>query len=225
MSDIQTFDPVLFSIKENEFLLSCLGKPPVVVMRDVPVGVNPTAIKPIVSRVYELQELDKHEGIGWVGVESVKATIEAYLRENAKWLSDKRRSKKAPRFPSLYSFDAKGRPHLGGPGSDSGRVRSYFNSKGERVPFEVNLQGADLDSWTAPTISSEITTDPKAGLFVNAEKNRIECGVEGCGHSEKYKNESRASFNAARARISKHLRKPGNSVETHMEIYSQEFGS
>jgi hypothetical protein len=224
MSEINTFDPVLFSIRENEFLLESLGKPPIVAMRDLPRNVNPAAVKPILARVYELNELEKHEGVTWVGIGTMKEKIEAYLRENAKWLADKRRSKKAPRFPSMYSFDAKGRPHLGGPGSDSGRVRSYFNSKGERVVFEINLLDDSADTWQAPTISSEITTDTKAGIFVNAEKNRIECGVSGCGHTEAYKNESRASFNAARARMSKHLRKPGNSVEIHMEIYSQEFG-
>jgi hypothetical protein len=223
MSELNTFDPVLYSIKENEALLSLLGKPPVVALREIPAGVNPAAIKPIVNRVYELQELEKHEGIEWVGVGALKEKIETYLRENAKWLADKRRSQRAPRFPSLYSYDAKGRPHLGGPGSDSGRVRTYFNSKGERVPFEINLLSSDIDNWQPPTFSSEITSDPKAGLFVNAEKNRIECGVPGCGHTEAYKNESRASFNAARARMSKHLRKPGNSEELHREIYSQEF--
>lgn len=225
MSDIQTFDPVLYSIKENEFLLTCLGKPPVVVMREVPTGVNPAAIKPIVTRVYELEQLKTHEGATWVGLGLIKEKIQAYLEQNAKWAADKRKSKKAPRWPSMYSYDAKGRPHLGGPGSDSGHVRTYFDAQGNRVAFEINLEDNSLDGWVAPTLGSEITTDQTAGLFVNAEKNRLECGVKGCGHTEAYKNESRSSFNAARARMSKHLRKADNSKEIHLEVYSNEFGS
>lgn len=222
---MQEFDPVLYSVKENEFLLTCLGKPPVVVMKDIPVGVNPNAIRPIVSRVYELEELKKHDGVSWVGVEALKEKIQVYLKENSKWAADKRRSKKAPRWPSMYSFDAKGRPHLGGPGSDSGYVRTYFNAQGERVPFAINLDDSSVDTWVPPTMGSELSQDPKASLFVNAEKNRIECGVPGCGHTEAFKPEARASFNAARARMSKHLRKADNSKEIHLEVYTEEFGS
>ena len=226
METINTFDPVLYSDEENDFLLSTIGLPPVVALKSVPAVVNPAAVAPILNRVYELEELKKHEGLDWAGIEALKGAIKVYQRETAKWVRDKQRSRRAPRFPSLYSYDSKGRPHRGGPGSDSGRVRTYFGPAGERIPFEVQLQPDNLIDWTAPGFTEKPT---EVGLRVDATTNRIEClvpvptGV--CGHTESYKAESRASYNAARARMSKHLRKASESVEAHRELHTNEFGS
>lgn len=225
--DLQSFDPVKFSDSENKFLLDNLGEPPVVALRKVEKPVNRNAVKPVLERVYELQELEKHEGIAWCGVEKIKATINEWLKQNAKWANDHRRSgKRAPRWPSLYSYDAKGRPHWSGPGSDSGQVRTYFGPAGERIPFEVLLVPENYTDWTAPTISSE-SNDPQ--LFVDPDANRIECRVpvDGgiCGHTESYKTASRSSYNAARARMSKHLRKATANAEGHRELHTNEFGA
>jgi hypothetical protein len=217
MSEINEFDPVLFSREENEWLLDNLGKPPVVAARDQRRGVNPKAVQPFLTRVQELEALQKHEGIGWIGVEAVKEAIRTYLREDEKWEADHQRRRNAPRFPSLSSYDARKRPHLGGPGSDAGRVRTYFNDKGERLPFAVQLFTDVAADWEAPgtTETSEV------GLINNAEFHRWECF---CGHTEQYKVGSRGSENAAKGRMSKHLRTTTEEVEKHRELHTLEFG-
>ena len=63
---------------------------------------------------------------------------------------------------------------------------------------------------------------PTSGLVVNGEARRLECF---CGHTEHYKDDSRASFNAARARMARHLIKAPDEVERHREIHTLEFGS
>src|SRR5688572_24590220 len=95
-NDIHVFDPVKYSPEECNFLLSTLGKPPVVALRDLPEGVNPAAVKPILQRVYDLEQLKEHEDLDWVGVEALKVAIQIYQREDAKWASDHARNKRAP---------------------------------------------------------------------------------------------------------------------------------
>lgn len=214
----ETFDPVLYSISENRFFLEHLGKPPVVALKEVPREVNVKAIEPLLRRVFELEQLKEHEGQDWAGLEAIKAKIVDYLRENAKWKSDNKRFRKAPRFPTMYSFDSKGRAHRGGVGSDSGRVRTYFDASGNRVPFEIPLSGEVFEEWAGPVA----TESPKAsGLVVNDKENRIECSL--CGHTESFKGESRASYNAARARMSKHLRKATDKADEHRLLHTEEF--
>lgn len=219
--EIYQFDPVAYSKFENDFLLDALGKPPVVALRDVRPGVNINAVRPILTRVYELEQLKEHEGYTWIGVERLREAIKVWLRENAKWASDHKRNKRAPRWPSLYSYDSKGRPHKGGIGSDSGRVRSYFDTSGNRLPFAVDLVSDDRPEWSAPGFTE--APDAKSLLTVDADKNRIECGI--CNHAESFKPASRASYNAARARMSKHLRRATEEREAHMELHTNEFHS
>lgn len=224
--EIQTFDPVKFSNAENQFLLENLGVATVVALRRVSPPVNPKAVKPILDRVNDLIELERVDGVKWVGVERLKQSINKWFEQNSKWKNDYERSgKRAPRWPSMYSFDAKGRPHWSGPGSDSGQVRTYFGPAGERIPFEVLLVPDNYIEWKAPTVAEE-SSDPL--LFIDPQTNRIECRVpteDGfCGHTESYKAGSRSSYNAARARISKHLRKATQNPEGHRELHTNEFG-
>lgn len=221
MEQLNYFDPVSFSTEENEWLLSNLGSPKSIALRNLTPGINPNAVRPLLERIQELEET----GDRWVGVDVLKKAIITYLEQDRKWALDHARTnKRAPRFPSLYSFDSKGRAHLGGPGSDSGQVRTYFDEKGNRIPFAVMLIPDDAPAWLPPGFGvdgSNGTEKVEVGLIVNTEKNRIECF---CGHTEQYKLDSRASYNAARARISKHLRKATTDVEQHREIHTNEFG-
>lgn len=228
MEELQIFDPVIYSNAENHFLLQHLGVPPVVAMRAVPKDVNPKAVQPIIERVYALEELQRHEGVRWVGVDTLKAKIQTWLEQNAKWASDSKRFRSAPRWPSMFSFDGKGRAHIGGPESDSGRVRTYFGPAGERIPFAVPLVDVYNDGWVPPSASAA-SNGADLRYFVDEPGHRIECRVKAadgsiCGHVETYKADSRASYRAARARMSKHLRKPGNEIEQHREVYTNEFG-
>lgn len=227
MEEIYTFDPVLYSKEECKWLLTHIGEPSVLALREIgDSGVNAKAVKPILERVNDLDTTQEHKGGTWVGVEAIKEAIRVYLKEDAKWEFDAKRSKRAPRFPSLYSFDSKGRAHKGGPGSDSGWVRTYFGPSGERLPFAINLVLQDADDWAAP--GSEVAQTEK-GLRIDPATNRIECLVKVgdgiCGHTESYKGESRSSYYAARARMSKHLRKATENVEEHRELHTNEFSS
>jgi hypothetical protein len=243
---MKTFNPVNFSNAENEFLLKWLGQPSVVALREIkgvinpkasprdknpiiyPDGVIPAAVKPILDGIYELQELSKHEGMPWCGVEKVKDSIKVWLRESAKWSTDHQKRRNAPRWPSLYSFDAKGKGHLGGVGSDAGQIKTYFGPAGERIPFEIELAAEASEVWMPPTQEAEDFAG-SPGLVVDPAAHRIECRVKMadgsiCGHTEAYKQDSRASYNAARARMSKHLRKASDEVEAHRELHTLEFG-
>jgi len=228
VKDIQEFDPVMISTEDNLFLAEHIGKPTIVALRAANDKVLPAAVKPILDRVNELIELEKHEGVKWIGVDAIKRSIKIWLDTNRKWKLDHQRNKKAPRFPSLYSYDAKGRPHLGGPGSDSGRVRTYFGPAGERIPFAVQLVPDESPAWEAPGFTE--APMPSSGLRVDPDSHRIECRIklpDGtiCGHSESYRVESRSSYNAARARMSKHLRKATENVEEHRELHTNEFST
>lgn len=222
MSDMNVFDPTLYSKQECEFLLENLGKPPVVAMRELKFPVNPKAVQPILQRVHELQQLEEHEGTRWVGLEPLKNALVAYLRENAKWKADWQRTRgRAPRFPSLYSFDGRGRAHRGGVGSDSGKVRSYFDAEGNRIPFAIQMTDIFIDDWTPPGFTEK--PDSKSYLKVDNDLNRIECLI--CGKAESFKAESRSSYSAARARMSKHMRRAETKKEEHLEAYTNEFGA
>lgn len=214
------FDPVDYSVQENAFLLDNVGKPPVVALAAVPQNVNPKAVRPILDRIYELVEVEKHSGTPWCGTEAVREKIQAYLNRSDRWAADSKRAKGAPRFPSMHSFDSRKRAHRSGPGSDSGKVRTYFDAKGERVPFAVELVSQGDVEWNPEWVKADQPASG-AGITVNQEKNRIECF---CGHTESFNPESRGSFNAARARTSKHLRSAKVEVEKHREVHTSEFG-
>jgi hypothetical protein len=212
------FDPVLYSIQENEFIRANAGLPTAVAIRNIGPGVNPKAVIPALSRLYELTELEKHSGLVWCGLEPVKAAISAYLEQAERWSMDRRRGK--PRFPTMATYDSRGRAHMQGPGSDSQFVKTYFDQHGNRIPFAIELIADGQDEWTPDWTVSD---DPKAGsgITVNHELNRIECF---CGEVFKYKSESRGSYNAARGRLSKHLRSATEELDRHREIHTNEFG-
>lgn len=243
---LEYFDPVDYSNEENTFLLTHLGEPTVVALSEVkpsyllnptrdkqgnvkdknpvyfPNGVNPAAVRPILDRVIELEELSKHKGEPWVGVEAVKDAIRTYLTANAKWEADSKRG--APRWPSLYTFDGKGQGHLSGPGSDSGKIRTYFDQSGNRKPFRISLLGVTQGTWKPDWVGSVAEASKQAlTLVVDSVKNRIECPV--CAHTESFKAESRASYNAARARMSRHLRNAKDETSLHRELHTNEFTS
>ena len=237
------FDPVKLSIPECNFLLRHLGEPSIVALRDThpvrnpdappkdknpivyPDGVIPAAVKPVLDGVTELMDLEAADKLKWVGVEKVKEAIQVYIRENERWSRDALRG--APRQPSLHSFDAKGRPHLGGPGSDSGIVKTYFGPAGERLPFALPLIEAQEDAWVAPAFTEQT---PSSGLYIDKDSHRLECRVKFpdgtfCGHTETYKLDSRQSYNTARSRMGKHMLRATQQTEAHRELHTNEFHS
>ena len=241
------FDPTLFSLQECQFLIAHLGEPPFLALKQIhavplanpqrdragrvvgnpveyPDGVIPAAVKPALDRVYALEEDRKHTGAEWVGIEAVKQAIQVYLDQQVKWERDKRRG--APRFPSMSTFDAHNKPHRGAPGSDSGKVSTYFDERGKRHSLLLNLYGVGGGAWVPEWAKTGKGTDAPdstvTGLSLNETANRYECF---CGHTEHFKPESRSSFNAAKARMGKHAMRAKDRVDEHRELYTLEFSS
>lgn len=214
------FDPVVYSLEECNFLLSHLGESPAVAFDSgVPEGVNPTQITPVLQYVKELEELKTEKGREWVGVEALKQCITTYLTAQEQWREMRRQG--GPRFPTMFAFDAKGRPHYGGIGSDSGQVKTYFTPDGKRKTIAVRYVGEHEGEWYAPW-ASQAKEAPKE-LVENTEKSTIECAI--CHHQESYRDDSKASYNAARARISQHMKTAEKEPELHREYRQNVFGS
>ena len=218
MKNPNIFDPVTLSLEENAFLLEHLDEPVVVAMPKVGAGIAPSAVRKVLERVQELNALQKHQGEAWVGTDAMRAAIKTYLYFANKWANDKRKGR--PRFPSMHSYDAKGRPHRGGVGADAGTVKTYFNEKGERVPFQIELVPDNIPQWHPEWAKADHPT-PGSGIVINDELSRIECF---CGHTVQFKPESRSSYTAARGRMSRHLKTATVEVDKHREIRELEFG-
>jgi hypothetical protein len=219
MEALHSFDPVVYNMAECQWLKDKLGQPPVVAFQDgLPPGVNASAVRPILERVYELEEIRRHRGREWAGVQMLVASIDNYVRLATKWRQDRKRG--APRFPSMHTFDGRGRAHSQAPGSDNGQVRTYFNQDGSRTKFAIELIPDTITPWEPEWQTGKDETI--SGIKVDMDMRRVECQV--CGHTETFKPESRASLNAARARMSKHLRSTTDRVEEHRELHAMEFG-
>lgn len=226
MIELNTFDPALLSFPDCDFLLAHAGEPPIVALKSLPANANRTTMTEWIARFYELEEQEKCQGITWVGVEAVKTAIRTYLAEREKW--SRQASHGAPKFPSMYAFDARGNGHLSGSGSDSGRVKTYFDAKGNRLKFALHLNGDGEQTGWKPDWITAGAGQPNREIMKITEvpgKNALACGVPECGHTETFKPESRTSIGAARARMSKHLRKAKSEQEAHLELHTLEFGS
>lgn len=213
----ERFDPVKFSLEECEFLLEHLGQSPTTALEVIPKTVAKASVQPEIERVYELLERDKtSRKLPWIGLEAIKDAVRMYLNQSKKWENDFVRSRgRAPRFPSLCTFDSKGRAYLGGVGSDSGMVKTYFDANGNRVAFAIDVMLDDYVEWKPEWIAG---TDQLSGdLKEDAVNNRVECKV--CGHTETFRPESHSSVNAAKARMRKHLKTDKNNlnVAAHRE--------
>ena len=217
---MDTFDPVKYSREENQFLLENVGKAPIVALNGLSKeGVNPRAVRPVLQEVYDREQLREQSGVSWAGIEAIKEKINDFVTLDTKWEQDWVNSRgRIPRFPTMYVKDGKGKYHWGGPGSDSDQPKHYTKD-GEVKAFELDLNyGEDTDAGDSlSTVSSTLS------LLHDEGKHRLECPI--CNHTESYKGESRSSFNAARARMSKHLSRAAEEQSLHRELYTIEFGA
>lgn len=219
-------EPALYSDAEVEFLHQHVGENPLVLFKyPLPIGVNQAAVKPVVQRIYDLQQLEALEGQKWLGLEKVKEGLAVFLRERAfskeqaKRLSKK--NKGIALYSSMYAFDAKGKAHHGASGTDSNYVRSYYDKDGKRIPFMIEFIPPDTPEWTPPWVTAERVA-PKE-LIEDLDKHRFECAI--CAHTESFKPDSRPSLNAARARMASHMKKADFEAELHREYYTNVFKS
>lgn len=210
--DVEVFDPTLYSLDENAFFLKHLGEAPLAVMQHpLPAGVNPVAVTTALGRIYELSELETHQGTPWIGTAKIADAITCYLTQRAKWTDLAKRG--APVFPSMYTWDGKGRPHRSGIGSDAGQVRTYFDDNGNRQPFAVPLVDVIPQAFSAPWVKAE---EPIPDACVeDPEKGTMQCPVD--GYSTNWNPDSRQAYNLARARMARHCK-------SSKDARVQEFG-
>jgi hypothetical protein len=198
---METFDPVKYSLEENQFFLQHLGESPVAALQDaLPTGVAPVVVREVLGAIYELEELTKHRGTSWVGIPAVTSAIQTYLAESKKW--EALAAKGAPRFPTMHAWDGKGRPHRGGVTSDAGKVTTYIDDQGARQPLALSLQDSPIAAFHPEWVKPEAPL-PDA-CDIDAELGSISCPVD--GWSTMFKPESRSSFNVARARMARHCK-------------------
>ena len=220
---MDAFNPVLYSTEENQFLLENVGLAPIVAFnKRMPEGVNPRAVRPVLQEVFDREQLRSAQQVEWLGIDGVKSAITAWVAMDEKWAEDHRRSRgRIPRRPSMYMQDGKGKYHLAASGSDSNFPRTYTDPDGNRRTFEVSLDGlvADEDEFFGQVKSTEA---PKS-LIDDVAKHRLECPI--CNHAESYDPNVRSTYNMARARMSRHLKKAKVETSLHHELHTNEFGS
>jgi hypothetical protein len=198
---MKSFHPVRYSLEENQFFLNHLGESPVVALQQsTPDGVNPVTVQEVLGELYELDELEKHRGVTWAGQKAVAEIITRYLSEHEKWGEMAKRG--APRFPTMYAWDGRGRPHRGGISSDSGEVTTYFDDNGDRQPLSVPLREEAIQAFKAPWVKKNQPIPEN--LIEDMDKGVLQCPID--GWTSNFKSESRQSYNMARGRMAKHCR-------------------
>jgi len=231
---MEFFDPPKYSIEENKFFLGHLGKSPAVVLDgELPAGVNPVAVREVIGAIYELKELEKARGQSWgifqarsadglkefTGVEAIEKSIRSYLEDYIRCLEMSKRG--GPRFPSMHAWDARGRPHSRGSGSDSGRVRTWIDSDGERHEFRVELRPSSMENFTPPWLQERAKVPEKP--VEDLDKGFVQCPI--CGWATNFDADSERGYNLALARLSSHCGRTNISeIETHKEFRLKFFG-
>lgn len=215
-----TFDPVLLSLEENAFLMEHIGKAPAVVRKGTfPPGVNPKAVLPVIEELYALSEVEKADGEAWTGFDAIRDRCATYLAQRAQWDTMKQRAGKTfPTQPSMAAWSATGKPSVGGAGSDSHRVRTYFDEQGNRQKFAVGLHH-DGPAFSVPWLKSTKVYD---GLTVDEEKGAITCPI--CAHTETFNLDAASSRNLANSRMARHLLSAKKELDAHKLLHTKVFG-
>jgi len=221
------FDPVSYSIEGNAFLADHLGESrAVATLRGIPAGVGRDVLE-ILDDLYRYDQMVSAAGQTWVGFEALKARARIYIEQLAKWEAayqlHVKRDPNYPRYPSMCAWDGFGRYHKAAVGSDSGRVKTYFDEEGNRQPFAIELQPPDADGYVPewqrglvkPSIFKALEEDEEAGFF--------ECPI--CKTRESYEPQSVSGRNAARAKMARHLTSAKREKDAHKQLHALVFGS
>jgi len=136
---LTVFEPARLSMEELSFVLDHLEESPNVALHgSVPKGVNPTAIRTVLGRFAELEELAKVRKVPWAGYDRIKDSIERFIAFQNKCVEGQTYGE--PRHPSMMNWDSTGAMSRGGVGSDaSDMVRTELLPDGTRKPFSVTL--------------------------------------------------------------------------------------
>lgn len=242
MAMIDRFEPAMYPLEVNEFIIEHGGEPPErAFAQGLPgkltltvdgagnqrqTGLCQADVYPIIDSLYRLDQAERHSGHPAHAVPAAKAAAKVYLRVVKE--IDAERKRGGPPNPSMFSWDSRGKGFHYGPGSDSEFMRTYFDADGVRKPLGVDLIPRDRTeykpSWVGKQAAvpydlksewKEILDDPEHGILT--------CPI--CRFSQNYRLDSSASRNVARGRMSKHLRRPNTELEAHRALYTFEFGT
>jgi hypothetical protein len=230
-----TFDPVLYNQRELDKIIDLdLGKPSIVLKRDLEdLSDNEReTILPLVDRVFDLAQLEQHTGTSWAGVDSIKDSAKMY-REYLKQFQANKEASGQGFHPSMHTFDSRNRPRFGGPGSDNGRVRTYLDKDGKRVPFAVQLteQGGPAQ-WQFGGLAtvdgawgdlSTVQADRTIELITSQTETMVNLECPICGWTTSYERDSQASEDKGRHEMAKHCLAPPSELEMHQILHTEEF--
>lgn len=227
-SDPDFFEPQLYNADELAFFMSHLGESvEVACYKGLPSRVSPGAVSDVLGRVHRLSELSKVHGdsVSWPGLDAIRQCIVDDLswRETCARV----RQKSGPKHPSLYHWNTSGEGIQGATGADGGTVRTRILPGGERKRLGIRLTAVDptIDMDTSYVADfAEPAPASEDVLLHDEEKRRFECPI--CAHTEVYKAQNPRSLNAARARMSKHLKDTRNDERTrHDKLWNATFSS
>ncbi len=218
-----TFDPAILSLEDNQFLIDHLGEPlEVATAKGVPLNVTPAAGLRVLDELYRYGRRCEQSGEPFVGFEALKEACRTFLREHAAMSLNARRHL-TPMFPSRYEWDTMGQPHLGGVGSDSHRMRSYFDDHGVRHYFAVRLLTTQAQKPAWLEAKSTKTAPEYAALDEDTEHGVFSCPI--CRFAQNYEPGSRSKRALARTRMGKHLKSARREPDQHRQLYTRVFGS
>jgi len=260
------FDPSVLSDKENEFVFENAGTPPHLALepQNIPMrttmsdkdpngqrfpveipAINVDSMRAILQRFVELEQRAEARGTPWLGVGPVKERIRLWLDWYRKaYAESKAENEGAGHHPSMSTYTSGGDEVYQGVGSDSGRVRTYFDESGKRVPWALNLRDTTGSVDTrrrrqnfarrpAAAVSDGEQADPPKGeakpLTDGAQKYAFEydddkgiltCPVPGCHHTESWDVKRSSRYRGlAKGRMVTHCKTARDERNEHRRAY------
>lgn len=236
--DADTFEPGLCSIPELHFILDHLKEPPVAAFQDFDPQGNPkhrgvirVRAESILTRLFELQQLQDYRKVEWAGLEAIEDSITRFLSWHDRVQEMKRRGFKRGE-PSMFHWDEMGEPYKFAIGADSGElVRTEIQNDGSRKPFGVKLTHtaamamrqdlSDVAPWINRAAHSENPVVDRLVETVKGRMGNIACSV--CGKVEEFDAANRQKRMAARGRMAKHLKNAKQELHRHRLLLRKEF--
>lgn len=234
------FEPGFYATQELHFLANHLNMPAIAAFHEFdPEGehkhVNRAAVEPVLSLMWELEELRKHREVPWAGYGAIREAIERYLLWQERCQEIRRRSTRPDSRTitnaSMWGWDDMGHAHKYAIDADSGEMtRTEILDSGERRPFKVKLTGTPEAALTAslneimPWVSGK-KVDVKNDRLIRGSKDKkhgyFECSV--CGKREEFLLASRQAESGARARMGRHYKTAKSEPTRHRLLYTKAF--
>lgn len=254
------FDCPLLNDAENEFVYEFAGIPPHLALEEenIPThqvkdddgfpAIAPTIcipmVRAILTRFIELDQIADAKGRKWIGIEPVKERIRLWLDwYRVEYKEEQARSGGKGHHPSMSTYTSRGEAIYGGVGADRGRVRTFFDASGTRVPWALNLVGAVVAgrrpnfARLAPKQPAQETDDGNGTgavvgdavgepmpIQIDEERGIMSCPVPKCYHTDTWKPERPRERNLARGRMIRHCKNARDEKSAHRQVVYEARG-